>query len=68
VSLLKIYQRDPSRTCPFYTRGKACTSGCWQEPICVTEQPLNGWPWERLLHRARMVGTTAREVKRGYRP
>lgn len=25
-----------------------CGGGCWEEPACITEQPLEGWP--RMRH------------------
>lgn len=37
-------------TCPYYAyfRGQGppaiCGRGCWEEPRCVTEEPLDGWP------------------------
>lgn len=58
MSMLRLMGRDISRTCPYYRRGRKCASGCWSEPICVTGQPLKGWPWERLMGRARMIGRT----------
>lgn len=42
--------------CPYYQNrwlrnrpelpGK-CLRGCWDEPSCVTDEPLDGWPSER---------------------
>ena len=43
-------------SCPYYQNRwlrdrpelpGTCTRGCCQEPACVTDQPLNGWPSER---------------------
>jgi hypothetical protein len=53
--MLRLMRRDVSRTCPYYVRGAKCASGCWSEPSCVTGEPLAGWPWQRLLRRARRV-------------
>lgn len=51
--MLKTMKRDVSRTCPYARRGAKCRSGCWSEPFCVTQEPLRGWPWARLMNRAR---------------
>lgn len=58
MSMLRVYQRDPSRTCPYFIKGGKCRSGCWSEPFCVTGQPSAGWHWYNLLLRARRVGST----------
>lgn len=55
MSMLRTMRRDPARVCPYYARGGKCRTGCWTEPFCVTGAPLIGWPWARLLNRARMV-------------
>jgi hypothetical protein len=67
MSLLRLMSRDPSRVCPFYTRGAKCASGCWSEPHCVTGEPVGGWPWENLLRRARWIGKDP-IPRRYYRP
>lgn len=33
----------PMIDCPYYQHGGKCLSGCWQEPVCVTDKPLHGW-------------------------
>ncbi len=55
MSLLRLMRRDPSRICPYYTRGKKCATGCWSEPSCITDEPMRGWPWQRLLNRSLTV-------------
>lgn len=34
--------------CPYYRGAGKCVSGCRDEPQCITDQPLKGWPMERL--------------------
>lgn len=29
--------------CPYLVGGNTCASGCWSEPRCVTEEPIDGW-------------------------
>ncbi len=40
--------------CPYYQRikGATCIYGCWQEPRCITDEPLYGWPSERNMCRS----------------
>jgi len=41
--------------CPYF-RGvgdRTCKSGCWTEPRCQTDMPLNGWPKPWVLGDAR---------------
>lgn len=56
MSLLRLMTHDISRTCPYIRHGGKCRTGCWSEPHCITGEPLNGWPWQRLLAKARKVG------------
>lgn len=32
-------------TCPYYREieGGVCVSGCWEEPVCRTDEPTDGW-------------------------
>lgn len=41
------------RRCPYFQRfqglpghdpNATCTFGCWQEPRCITDEPMRGWP------------------------
>lgn len=44
----RILDAISKMTCPYYTNGATCTSGCWDEPGCITEEPRDGWasePW-----------------------
>ena len=34
--------------CPYFMGTGQCSSGCYSEPSCQTDRPLNGWPKERL--------------------
>ncbi|MFD9734373.1 hypothetical protein [Umezawaea sp. NPDC059074] len=27
----------------------SCSNGCWQEPACITDEPIDGWPSQRKL-------------------
>lgn len=30
--------------CPYYRTGtEQCVTGCWEEPRCITNEPLEGW-------------------------
>jgi hypothetical protein len=45
-----LREADGDRSdCP-YLRGTGdgkCNQGCWEEPRCVTDAPVNGWPMTR---------------------
>lgn len=56
MSMLRTMRRDPSRTCPYFRRGAKCATGCWSEPFCITQEPLRGWPFARLMGRAKWIG------------
>jgi hypothetical protein len=65
MSMLRVLLRDPSH-CPYYRgfnrpdapgRDVTCRSGCWSEPSCITDEPLNGWPFVRLLASGRKVAS-----------
>lgn len=30
-------------SCPAYGQGGRCLSGCWTEPVCHTNEPVDGW-------------------------
>ncbi len=30
-------------TCPYRMGIGICASGCWSEPACQTDEPLEGW-------------------------
>lgn len=36
--------------CPYYVCEGTCESGCYSEPRCITDAPLDGW--EGVLRRA----------------
>jgi hypothetical protein len=40
-----VEREDVEPTCPYYqgTGDRTCKSGCWQEPVCITGEPLNGY-------------------------
>lgn len=29
--------------CPYFKHEGVCDSGCYQEPVCVADQPTEGW-------------------------
>jgi hypothetical protein len=29
--------------CPYYRGEGTCNMGCYSEPACITDQPLEGW-------------------------
>lgn len=29
--------------CPYYRHDEKCESGCYSEPRCITDAPLEGW-------------------------
>ncbi len=31
-------------SCPYYRGVGKCESGCREEPSCITDEPLKGWP------------------------
>lgn len=35
--------------CHHYLYGQVCTRGCWDEPRCITDEPLEGWPLMRRM-------------------
>ena len=39
-----LHQRA-MRICPWYTKVGTCGYGCWQEPACEVDEPVNGWEW-----------------------
>jgi hypothetical protein len=41
------HERDLS-SCPYYTDALLCRSGCVDEPACITQEPLDGWPSKRV--------------------
>jgi len=57
------FEDDPDYgTCPYFQSAflkqplpegvqPVCQSGCWEEPVCVTNEPLEGWPSTRGLSR-----------------
>jgi hypothetical protein len=40
-----VYREDVEPFCPYYqgTGDRTCKSGCWEEPRCVTDEPLGGY-------------------------
>lgn len=45
VMFSSVYREDVEPDCPYYqgTGDRTCKSGCWQEPWCITGEPLDGW-------------------------
>ncbi|MCA1799751.1 MAG: hypothetical protein LC650_00470 [Actinobacteria bacterium] len=42
----RLWHGDPDPGEGMYGPG-TCRGGCWDEPMCITEQPSEGWPSER---------------------
>lgn len=43
---LRRYSREALElTCPGRVGVGSCLSGCWEEPRCITDEPLHGWRW-----------------------
>lgn len=36
------------QTCPYAVGAGTCDIGCWEEPSCTVDTPLNGWMWRGL--------------------
>lgn len=43
------YEQDMS-SCPHYQGTGTCSFGCWEEPSCFTDEPMNGWPSVRKAY------------------
>lgn len=45
---LTVRLQDTLASCPYYagTGKRTCQSGCWEEPSCITDEPLGGWESE----------------------
>lgn len=39
----RLLEND-GRDCPWYKGEGTCATGCWTEPSCQTDEPINGWP------------------------
>ncbi len=40
---------DDMSDCPYYQGTGICESGCYSEPRCKTEEPIDGWPSQRAV-------------------
>lgn len=51
--LLSLVESEDSAmlTCPYYQLSKKCDLGCWTEPRCQVNEPLEGWQWRDLKGR-----------------
>lgn len=48
--------------CPYLKTGtEPCVSGCWSEPRCITDEPIEGWEAD-VRESARSVAEWAREL------
>lgn len=45
--MLKLVEVESD--CPYYRGVGQCETGCWAEPRCVTDEPVNGWGSELVL-------------------
>ena len=36
-------ETHPMTKCAYYRGVGHCSFGCWEEPRCYTEEPMNGW-------------------------
>jgi len=45
VMFSSVVREDVEPDCPYYQRtgNQKCNRGCWQEPSCITDEPLGGW-------------------------
>lgn len=50
---LKEEEEGTLAGCPYYRGKGTCESGCWTEPMCITDEPLGGWPRPWVLKRRR---------------
>lgn len=41
---------EPKPTCPYYFGAGSCNQGCWEEPRCITDEPLHGWGYVPPQH------------------
>lgn len=37
-------------TCQYFQGKGTCTYGCHEEPSCITDAPIGGWPSRRNLY------------------
>lgn len=38
------YKQGDLSSCDYFQGKGICTHGCWEEPACMTDEPLEGWP------------------------
>jgi len=45
---IKFFEEQPEDLsgCAYYQGKGTCSYGCWEEPRCQTDEPLEGWPSE----------------------
>jgi hypothetical protein len=50
--------------CAYFRGVSICSFGCWEEPVCYTEEPSGGWHWaayERYMDLAETLRAIVRE-------
>lgn len=56
-----VEREDQEPTCPYYFGAGSCKSGCWDEPRCITDMPLDGWR-PRQVNQPNPILTTLRDA------
>lgn len=42
--LSDAFEAQTMLSCPYLRTGRdQCVTGCWQEPRCITNEPMGGW-------------------------
>jgi hypothetical protein len=55
AEILDLNEAIWNASCRFYRGKGTCDSGCWNEPVCQTNEPITPWPdvismWGAMAH------------------